>query len=807
MQKAAPLTKAQLVEAYPPDLFADKLLDGLAVVSLLRSSILRRNYTIPDKLNNAIVLSAAGTRVRDEMVKREDVPPKEAKLLTFLAMIHLEPLVDLEKSDFKLAHDTISDEIVKKHLLYPHIYGRELYSRAAELFRDEREYLRHEDTLSLLESTPVGVYHVRDLLIGPFGLIRTEFARGIEPRTLVPLQHCSDPSCRRVHRVQLTTSIEAPINKHRPALHKVLDAISRESSDWNGYVADLQREVVNEFEDVGLDAIPYLIGDALDDEEVRTLFRYALDNTSGALRGVCESHGLRGSANEICRDLTRAQILQLLMTSDDATLARLLDEVVISGEIEIPPGETRRLRVNAAETVTAWHLRPELSALGYRSIARGADHPNRRLGAVIHDLYDLSAPSEEASLAWLLRDVGPGSAAARLDRSIRSLEPASIVRRLVFARQENLAAICRHLGVAEGQDDEFVVSQVLWKLGFPIVAANSVAADYWKAHKAFERTSRIANGGEDEHTSQLRSAAADYAVALERYMGHAISYATWALLRDHYGDLQPFVFRESAARSFSAQRLSEAAAREGYEGFEASAKHTIATLTAAFGLLARELDHVASHAADMRRDKSGYPRFAGRTRMQLFPFGHIVPYLDLDSESQINLKALLLETTSRVASSKIAEARNSLLHANRTPVRPTIIADALDEVQRAFGRLEDAGLVPRAYEFVRFEFERWGRGVSVLATESGEEFRLHEPNQFEWLGMPGERANQFIVRGATLADGAQALRFRQGFDSRYEDYWCKFPIRAERGTNVGADRSGSLSSTLETGTHVSSRAD
>ncbi|PTU58169.1 hypothetical protein DBB34_00455 [Sphaerisporangium cinnabarinum] len=253
--------------------------------------------------------------------------------------------------------------------------------------------------------------------------------------------------------------------------------------------------------------------------------------------------------------------------------------------------------------------------------------------------------------------------------------------------------------------------------------------------------------------------------------------------------------------------MAAAAAEEGYEGLAAEEKLTISTLTAGFGLLARRLERLESDPAAHERSTGQFPRFAGRTTMQEFPFFHKRPFLDLDEESRINIRALLIETTSRIASSQVAEARNSLLHANREPLDPVVIADALDDTHKALKRLEGAGLYPKPYAFDRFESELWGRGVAVLTTLDTDEYRILTPSRYEWLGLPRTSVPQFIFRLATFGDGGQALRFREGFDSRYEEYWSRFPLRREAGSVVGAERSDSLSSPVQTGSHVESRAD
>lgn len=805
--RTVPLDRSQLAEAYSDPEFTKQLLSHLAVADILRSCIIKRNYIVPDKLNNAIALTPAGVTVRTQMIKREEVPAKEAKLLTFLAMVHVEPLIDFDKTNLDDILDAIGSSIVKGDILFPQIYGKDLYEAAASLFKEERQYLRHEDTLKLLENGPIGVFHVFDLLVGPYGVLRTPFLRSLAPTTLVPLQHCSDPACPRVHRVQLTTSIDAAINRHRPALNKVLDDVSADPSDWNGYVSDRMDEYSAEFDDDGTPGVPVLIAEALDDDELRNFFAYAMNNTGGTLRSVSEKHGVSGDAHAAAAVLNKSQMLQLLLTESDDTLVRLLDAAVLGGVLNIPKGEVRRPRINGSR-FTAWHLRPELSCLGFRSVGPDIQHADLRLAAIIRELYDLNDPNEAAELEWLLRDSPDEVLEARLERLLTNVTPPELVRRLMFARRQNLTKVCSILGVEPTRSDAEVLEQTLWKLGFPVSADPGEGESYWVMHRKFERTVRASGARVGDVASEVRGAAADHAVALEGYLEDALIFATWALIGDHYSAKQAFVYRPSVARASARGLLADASKRQGFDGLGISDKLTLSVLAGSFGVLSRELDYLESRTDRYIRRATDHPRFSSRTRMQAFPFVHTVPFLDLDAESRIEIKALLLETTSRLAGSEIAKTRNAILHANREPVHSSVIADALDEVARALSRLENGGLAPKFFTFTRLEGDEWGRSAAVLTADDEDDVvRLVQPTRFSWLGMPSTTADQLVIRLATFGSGTQYLRFRRGFDSAYETYWAELPRRRERGNAVGADTSDSLASPLQTGAYVSSRAD
>jgi hypothetical protein len=105
-------------------LWLERLVRLFEIVALLRNCIIEKHYKISDELNAAVVLSDAGKKVRDQMVTKESVPPKEANLLTLLATVHVEPLVDIDRIDLQKLTAAISKEVASGALKYPLIFGR-----------------------------------------------------------------------------------------------------------------------------------------------------------------------------------------------------------------------------------------------------------------------------------------------------------------------------------------------------------------------------------------------------------------------------------------------------------------------------------------------------------------------------------------------------------------------------------------------------------------------------------------------------------------------------------------------------------
>jgi hypothetical protein len=800
------LNRRELAEQYSDVIWQERLIEQLAIVTILTECIIRKNYKISDEMNNAIVLTEAGRRVQEKLVTKEAVPPKVARILTLLALVHVEPLVDFEKTSTEHLIAAISRDITQGAIMFPFIFGRELYDRAAELFPEERDYLRHEDTLKLLEGTSRGVFQTERFLVGPLGIIETAMRRSVRPRTRIPLQHCSDPSCAAIHRVQLTTSIEAEVNRFRPALNKVLDEISSDPSEWNGFVSDITRERDSIYADQPNAGIVNLIGDALDDEELKCLLSRALDGTEGRVRKVALRHKLSGRADEIVAGLGRDMALQLLLTETDNSLVLLLDEAVRAEEIVVPPGEVRRPKVNTA-AFGAWRVRPEVSSQGFRETASRSELPLLRMSALARSLFDAGSASDMEELSWALRATSGETASERLEVFLRQASPEAVVEKLILARRPNVEKICRRMGIPLEASDKVLVHSVLWKLGFEPDYSRDMRDAFWSLHSALERAARAASVSASVDIDSVRSIAVNYFVQFEGYLRDAFIFGAWALLCDHYVDSQPFTFRDSSARESVEAVLDAAESGLSVGLLGVDAKPSLSDWVASFGRLAGMLRAHRDSPDATLRSRDSYPRFAGKTDLQDFPFLHTVPFLDLAPSAQMLLLEAVEATAVELNDSSIMTWRNSLLHASRTPMRPADLSVALEATAATLRHLEDVGLVPMTFVSDELRADRWGRATSVLRALDGSEVTFTSPSRYEWLGMPWLSDQQFLVRGAIFGPPNVMLRFRRGYESRYAEYWSAFPRRREPGNRIGASQSDSLATPLEAGAFVSSRAD
>jgi hypothetical protein len=795
-----PLSRSELLLAFPEVAWQRKLLDVLSLVALLRDSIIEKNYKISDELNAAIVLSDAGKKIREQLITKESVPPKEANLLVLLALVHVEPLVDVEGIDLEKLSAAISRDVKSRAIRYPLVFGRDLYDRAAELFPEEREYLRHEDTLRLLKPQPQGVFQAGKYITGPLGILRADFERELPPTTAVPLQHCSDHSCQAVHRVQLATSIEAGINRNRPALNKVLDEVSEDASEWNGYVSDITENSVNTFDTHDFSTAIFTIGDALDDAELDQLFMFAFENTDGRLKSRTREAGLGDRAQEMLSSLNRASILQLLLTETDDSIVRLTNRLIASDEIHVPEGETRRAQVNSRPSSGSWGFRAQIGRRGFRVVGSTDGLPLLRLTSLVESLFDTGSPEDMDLLSWALRNSPGSTVKEQLADFLRVASPSEVVESLLLARRKNMLAASEELHIENDGSDEDFIEAVVWKLGFGQTPQPDLRDQYWTEHDALERTTKTINVSLSPNLNALRSAAVNYFVSLEAALLDSLHFTSWALLNDHYTSNQAFTFREPVAAAFGAAALSEA-------GCDLGDKPTLSKLVEGLSALGKHLVLLRESESDHLREVASYPKFAAKTDLQRFPFLHTIPFLDLTAESQVSLIKTLQSASTALNDSGIMTARNSLLHASREVPSPNELTESLESARRAIQSLEASGCVRTTYQPHSTVIDAWGRGATVLRSMNGSEITFSAPSSYRWLGLPTLAGPQYLAQGAVFAAPNFMLRFRRGYESRYEDYWMNYPKRREPGNRVLPSQADSLSTPIETGTFVGSRAD
>lgn len=797
------LSRSELAAKYPDEEWRDKLLDLLSLVAILRGCVIDNSYRPSEDLNAAIVLSDVGTRVRTQLTTKEKVNAKDANVLTLLGLVHIEPLVDIDRIDLESLADAISSEVISGALRFPLVYGRALYDRAADLFPEERDYLSHEDTLRLLEDMPQGVFQAGRYLVGPYGIRKLNFERRMNPSTSIPLQHCADHACNAIHRVQLTTSIEAGVNKSRPALNKILDQISEEPSEWNAFVSDFTESKYNGYSVRGRATLCYLLGDAFSDFELRVIVCHAASLYGGPVYEAAKMLGISGKAEDYTDSMNRPQLLQLLFMLDNVMLAEILDSAVRESIISIPGDEVRRPRTNARIRSGAWGLRSQISRLGTRAVSSDPSLPLLRLSALARSMFDVESPDEIEELAWILRGIPGNTARERLEEFLRTSEPIQVIETLVLARRSNATRVCAELGIPIDQDNNALRDAILWKLGFPLPRSVDLRDDYWRLHHSLEGLAKTATVDLTSTAEGLRAASSDYFVYLERFLFDSLCFATWALLVDHYSTDDPFVYFETQAREFTIATLNSGSGEES-DSWKLAEEPVLSAIVEGYIRLSKILSGLRDTGDMHLRIKSGYPKFAEQTNLQQFPFKHVHPFLDLLPDSQVRLKEALAGIGSELKNSGIMSARNGLLHAKQRIPTVAEVEEALRKARTALDRLESIGCVRGTFSIASTHVNAWGGATTTLRSQ-GRSISFSTPSAYEWAKLPSLDKPVYLMQGAVFAPPNEMLRFLEGFESDYRDYWLGYPRRPQPGNREVSNQSQNVTVPVETGSYAASR--
>lgn len=781
------LTGEILAEKWSDPQWRGDYLQLVNVATLLRYCIIPANYKIPDGMNSAIVLSEYGTRVQHVLTTKHDVPAKEARMMCLLEIAHEEPLLDLRATDLDRIVSEISTQILKGTLRYPYIYGGFLYRRAAELFPDRRAQLNHKETVTLLTETPMGVFQVGNVLVGPLGAIRSEQSRWLAPDNRIPLQHCGDFSCLRVHSTRLSTDYDAAINQHLPKMSKALDNPELVGNAWTEFTGLLVEAEDKPYDDYNLAGLPVALGDSLAEGELRALVRRAADDVENQEFGtLLDTLGYGTEGDTALASADHATLLQLAWACSDAGLLRAVDGLVAEDVITILPGEVRSPRL-AGMSVGHFRLHTEIGRDGVRLAPTSGDIPILRLERLIANLYDTTLATDRDELAWQLRGVDGSSIEDRLAEFLRLHEPAEVVSTLVLARRQNLNAALRQLkidplglGVDAGRpglSDLEIVRKILWKLGFPEDRLEDVAAGFWVRHRWMKQFVRDASASSVLDIEQLRNGGTSFFVALEGALDDALSFLWFALTVDHVASAQPFTYFASEGAKAWADLDVFWKAQTGSERLQLEERRSLYPLGQSFRVLASYLKSLRATRGTRLRAAEAQPKWAGQTELRAFPFQHTVPFLDLMSTAQESILEELQHISKILADGQVHRIRNEISHYQRSSVDLAGLEQAVNAAGAALEALENLGACRIQYRASRREGDRWGRSVVVMTAANGNEVSFVLPSKYRWAGLPALGEPQYLVRGASFAPPNEVLRFRQGVDSEFSRMWGNFPLR------------------------------
>lgn len=274
---------------------------------------------------------------------------------------------------------------------------------------------------------------------------------------------------------------------------------------------------------------------------------------------------------------------------------------------------------------------------------------------------------------------------------------------------------------------------------------------------------------------RIRELAGNFFVSLEEVLKTALWFTTWALLRDHFKEGYHLRYSAGQANEFFAQWIARHHVR-----FEADRvdKMALAEILTCFGSLGQFLTTIGEQRTSHARPRGDWPRIARESSSPFdFPFAHIYPFLDLNSESQKTLTSLVSTTPSKLLSAGVVDVRNGLLHhSDEMPMRDAI-ESAVDAVDARIAELVSAGIYPMVYLLQNSDEDRFGRERILLKSLGGPEVLLTRPTSLDTSAFPSRTSPQVIFARARIGPSGEPLRFSYLKDSSYQEMWRDFPKR------------------------------
>lgn len=695
--------------------------------------------------------------------------PHLSNLFALLELVNRTPLLNLSEIDTNAVAKAISEEVRAKQILVPFLFGKEIYEKLAEIEKNEISELGERQSIQLLENTPIGVVHLRNFLIGPLGLIVTDFQRSLNTSNRPFLQHNADRTLTRLHRVYLTTSPDAPVNRLRMRYVEILKKDTSEDAAWDDFFRKHLRVEDEDFDENSLQGIPELLGDTLSDRELSSLVRSLSESVDLVRRQAEECGAIRAGGTPDQDLLERNVLVQLALCASDTQIRDVLCRLTYDGTIKVPIGELRKPVLNGRTPFGQWGTSLELSHYGIRSVSLFQGMPFLRLRHLVELAWNRGGRSYQESLDWSLR-LHPGDSTRSKIESILQNSPASDSVRLLLSTYPSSVSACEdylHLNISGLDDDSEITKKVLWGLSLVKHEPPKRGYDLNRVLSATVGKLREVSTAGREGTS-VRGILSDVGPGIESYGRTVLAYLTWALLADKYATPEGFTYYSERATEFTIQELFSGD-RNAFN------KMTPASIPDRLGNLLNRIEELRRSREKWGRSSSEYPRFAGSTGLQQFPLKYKPFVLNLADESTSELLREISRLREALNNPELLKLRRDVSHDNGAPPDVDDSIAALSGLREAISRAEGKGLFPIPAVRSTSSLDASGRERISYVDTSGLEHHEFRPSSYMLAGVPVNDECVIFLSCARLPDSSQSVIFGVGMDSEYRDYWSDFP--------------------------------
>lgn len=758
---------------------ADPRIGQLYALSRLATyCVLADDFNAPPQLEQLVAYTAAGSAVAaaDGVAATSD--GVMAVLGAWCGASGL--LIDADLSDTDGIRRVLSEEIRARRIQYPWIFGRRLHDAYVATHGHALDPIDHASTMSLIAQCPQGVIQLGTLVAGPFGLSVSRASRLMNQGAVGVSLMCDDVACTAVHLVRPTTGDTAAGRSFRAA---VAAAGSAPQALWKQSVRSL-RPASASFDLRGADDLPWLLGNGLTEDELRSVIVGLIEDRATNLRSRLAEVlpvGARDSPNSIGARLDHAQMMQAALLCTDELIVRAIERATSAGAISLSPTESRFALLRPTRPPGAFRPTAELSFLGVRF--RGSAPASEQLAIAIEEVYEAAG----VDLDWQLRTFDGDSTRQRLLRALDETEPADLLRRLLFVSRDTLSRAFDVFGPGifvaptSSLEEEQIVSRMLWKAGFRVPAPPAADQVLRSRVREFRAASDSEAADTDQRMRQTRGAGNEVYVELEAFLQRVAEFAGWALLSDHVGGVdrhERFTFSDQAGQRWSDKTLS-GVERENFSWNPG--RNSLGTLVSSLAVIADLCEEVMRDRSRMLRPLDQLPQFVHDNPRLAFPFRHTALIADLSQSSAERVVAALRSAWHMLANGDVVSVRNRLSH-NRPDGFPTTddVASACRAIEEAVDVLVREGLAPTTAVLVERSVRDNRPSVGTFVDGAGR--TLSARSRFvRTFALPGHSVPQIVMSGAVIADTLECARFRVVTDSAWRQLWRGFGRDASAG--------------------------
>lgn len=756
-----------LLKKYTSPEFLEKFEKLFCIHILFDKGIFNENFEVNKTLATAIVLSETGQEYYDS-IKPEPDEEHVLKFFLFVQFYFEELYIDVLKTNIKALENFLDKSIKSKAILYPWIYRKDLYDTFFNKFKTNTEVLNAEMTKKLLEDSPTGVFQVGEYITGAFGLLKGETKRIVMPTKDVPLYHCPDPACKTLHDAELN-DIVTPFHKLARRMSRFLP--QKEASEWlDFFVALINKDLY--YDVTQLNNLQKFIINSFDDSEIITLFT-----------DLCDKHGLRnkfpntkkykGSISEIVKKIDISEIYQFILSKSSVDIIVTVENLIKDDKIKIPLTEVRKSPIKYSSG--AYRIYHECNKFGIRSTSSMQDFAILTLKKVLSELYSSEEPQKQ--LKWVLRHKSGDTLDEKIYNLLQTSNPESIINELIFnnpSNIENLSSVlpgCFEL--PQTQEDELLLkNRILWKLGFNPKIFPLNHNYIWNAyHSLNSLIDSIENVG--NKIDEVRAVSSNLFVALEKFLDTSLSFITWVLLSDHFGETR-FKFNLDEARIFMSGQLNKLKYGNEEVSFDSNGKNTLYPLIVGFALLGNLCKSLNEDETAFKRSYSEMPSFAKDESLFSFPFEHKKLFLDLKDILQSDTVTELQNITRSIEKSKIMGIRNKLQHNRDSYPDKSELADSLSHLSNVIKNIETLGYHPNSYWKCKLVIDEYNR-VSVDYVDANENnLTLELAPEYKGCGLPMDDSI-IIIPSIQIGKTKENIRFEMTENSNYKLMWADYP--------------------------------